>query len=118
MKNNLIKPILVSQKHQRLFLSVLTLSVICVSFSFASPVADPKIVSGTKSLLQAISAWITGLIPLATACVAAYFGLLKTMAQDDADIADKNKKMRGVILAGIVATCISGLAYVILDFYK
>jgi hypothetical protein len=78
----------------------------------------PKLVTGTIELFKAISGWLLLIIPAGAGAILGYHALQKTMTEDDAVIADKNKKMKNVLISAAVAETASGLVTVVLSFYS
>jgi len=89
-------------------------------FMFSSPVyADqPKLVSGTVALFQAATTWLLVIIPVGAGFMLGYQALLKSMTDDHAVVAEKNKFMKNVLIGAIIAETASGLVVLVLSFYS
>lgn len=77
---------------------------------------EPKIVSGTKSLVADATLWLTGLIAGVTVIMALFKGYKWLTAEEE----EKKRASKGVtntLIIGVVLTCISGLVTVILGYY-
>ncbi|MBN4062886.1 MAG: hypothetical protein COA82_01165 [Alkaliphilus sp.] len=77
----------------------------------------PDIISGTVSLFQAITTWLLILIPICAGATLTYFALQKSMCDDQSIIADKNKKMKNVLISAIIGMGSVGIVTLILSFY-
>ena len=62
------------------------------------------IIGGVTNLLNDALGWLMGLIPLGTALMLGYHGFKKTLSDDPASTADANKKMKNVLISGVIAT--------------
>ena len=93
----------------------LMLTAIFITPTFAT---QPKLVSGTVALFQAITGWLLVIIPVGAGAVLGYHALQKSLSDDQAVIAEKNKQMKNVIIGAAIAETASGLVTVILGFYK
>lgn len=80
--------------------------------------AQPKLVSGTVALFQAITGWLLLIIPVGAGAVLGYHALQKSLTDDQAIIAEKNKMMKNVIIGAAIAETASGLVTIILGFYS
>lgn len=80
--------------------------------------AQPKLVSGTVALFQSITTWLLIIIPVGAGAVLGYHALQKSLSDDQAVIAEKNKLMKNVLIGAAVAETASGLVTIILGFYK
>lgn len=80
--------------------------------------AQPKLVTGTVSLFQALTGWLLLIIPVGAGAVLGYQALQKSLTDDQAVIAEKNKMMKNVIIGAAIAETASGLVTIILSFYK
>jgi len=79
---------------------------------------QPKIVSGTLSLISAITGWLLLIIPVAAGCYLTFLSLQKSATQDQAVIAEKNKAIKNTIIAAVIGECASGIITLILSFYQ
>lgn len=107
-------------KHEKAFkMSVLAL-VLAMSFgvnpSYAS--SGVKLIDGTVDLFDAISGWLLLIIPTGAGTVLGYHALQKSLSDDQAVIAEKNKAMKNVIIGAAIATTASGLVKIVLAFYN
>ena len=94
-------------------LSMMTITVM------ASPVyaAQPKLVTGTVALFQAATSWLLVIIPVGAGTVLGYTALQKSLTDDHAVLAEKNKMMKNVLIGAAIAETSSGLVTAILAFY-
>lgn len=115
-----------SSKLSKKFITVFTLSLVVLSSSgitYAAASAPnqpqpPKIVTGTVSLLSTISNWLLLIIPVGVGAMLGIQALQKSMTDDQAVIAEKNKLMKNTLIAGAIAMTADGLAALILNFYQ
>lgn len=98
--------------------SILILGLVISSFALPVYADEPKLVSGTLALLTAATSWLTGLIPVGSGLFLGYHAWLKSMSEDQAIIAEKNRLMKNVLIGAAIATTASGLARIILGFYS
>ena len=77
----------------------------------------PKIVTGTVALFKAGSLWLLLIIPVGAGFFMGYHALQKSMSDDDAVIADKNKKIKNTLIGAVIAETATGLVAAILAFY-
>lgn len=78
---------------------------------------QPTIVTGTVNLFKAFTTWLLVIIPVGAGAMLGYQALQKSLSDDQAIIAEKNRFMKNVLIGAIVAECASGLVTVILGFY-
>lgn len=115
MKKNLLE-FLGSKKVE---MSIVLSFVFVLVLGFVTPVfATPSFVDGGKRLLQDILKWILILVPVAAAAMIGYHALMKTLSDGDpATIADRNKKMKTVLIGAIIAVSASALVTLILSYF-
>ncbi|MGE4282318.1 MAG: hypothetical protein AB7G87_01215 [Clostridia bacterium] len=91
-----------------------------VTLSTVAPVyaSQPRLVSGTVSLFQTMTTWLLLIIPVGAGFMLGYQALQKSMTDDQAMIAEKNRFMKNVLIGAIIAETASGLVTVILSFYS
>ena len=77
----------------------------------------PDIVAGTVALFQAITTWLLVLIPVLAGATLGFFALQKTMCDDQSLIADKNKKMKNVLISAVIGMGSVGIVSLVLSFY-
>ena len=112
--NNAFTKFNVSLKSFRIFILSLLTSFVHYSVSYA---ATPRIVTGTYDLLQAATGWLLIIIPVGAGLFVGFHALQKSMTEDQAVIAEKNKLIKNTIISAIVAECASGIITAILSFY-
>ena len=96
-------------------LSVMTIIVISmVNIAYATP----KLITGTVSLFTAVTSWLLIIIPTGAGAVLGYHALQKSLSDDQAVVAEKNKQMKNVIIGAAIAETASGLVTILLNFYK
>lgn len=96
---------------------ICSLALLLVSSTNAYAAGEPKLVTGTVALFQEASKWLLGIIPVGAGLMLGYQALQKSLTDDTAVIAEKNKFMKNVIIGAAIAECASGLVMVILSFY-
>jgi len=98
---------------------VLVLSTMTL-MTMASPVyaGQPKVVSGTVALFSAATGWLLVIIPVGAGAVLGYTALQKSLTDDHAVLAEKNKMMKNVLIGAAFAETAAGLVTTILAFYK
>lgn len=79
---------------------------------------QPKLVSGTVALFNAGTGWLLVLIPVAAGCVLGYTALQKSLTDDHAVVAEKNKMMKNVLIGAAIAESAAGLVTAVLAFYS
>ncbi len=78
----------------------------------------PQVVTGAQQLLQDISGWLLILIPLAGVMMVGYHALMKTLCDGDpATIADKNRKIKQVLIGVVIGMSASGLVSAIITYF-
>jgi hypothetical protein len=92
-------------------------TALVTSPTFASA-STPKLVSGTVDLFDDILSWLLLIIPGGMAIMLAYHAFTRSMADDPATIAEKNKLMKNVVIGGLLAFSASGLIKIILAYYQ
>ncbi len=78
---------------------------------------QPKLVTGTVALCQSATTWLLAIIPVGAGAMLGYQALQKSLTDDQAIIAEKNKFMKNVLIGAAIAESASGLVTVILSFY-
>lgn len=97
--------------------AVLTLVFIMV-VAINAYAGEPKVVSGTKLLFADGTLWLSGLIPVGAGLMLGFQAFQKSMTDDTAVIAEKNRFMKNVLIGAAIAESASGLAALILNYYK
>lgn len=78
----------------------------------------PEVVSSAANLLQDALTWILFLIPVAAALMIGYHSLLKIMSDGEAgEIAERNKKMKQILIAAVIAFAAVGIVTAILAYF-
>lgn len=96
----------------------MVLSLLVVSPVFAEGHA-PKIVTGAVKLAQDAFGWILILVPVTAGTMFAWHAWMKSMADGDpGTIAEKNKKMKGVLVYSAIAEGASGLVFMVLSYFQ
>ncbi len=114
IKNTLFQAMKKAEKAYTVLLSALTL----VMASATTAAAQPKIVSGTVDLFKAASGWLLLIIPVGAGLFVGYHALQKSLTDDQAVIAEKNKLIKNTIIGAIIAMTADGLITIILGFYN
>lgn len=115
MKNKVYSLMKKAEKKVFALLTIFVLSSLFISVCYAD---DPKLVTGTVALFKAITGWLLLIIPVGAGAFAGWHGLQKSMSEDDAVIAQKNKLIKNTIIGAAVAMTADGLILTILNFYK
>ena len=98
-----------------------------VSFTFITVAAAvnnayaaeaPKLISGTVSLFTAISSWLLLIIPVGAGAFLGLQALQKSLTDDQAVIAEKNKMMKNTLIGAAIAMTADGLVRIVLGFYQ
>lgn len=98
---------------------VMLMGVLISTMYFQTAYAtQPKIVSGTVNLLKNATSWLMILIPLGAGLFLGFHAFMKSISDDQAVIAEKNKMMKNVLIGAVIATTASGLATFILNYYN
>lgn len=93
--------------------------VFVLGFETAAQAADPKFVTGGKNLLSDLLKWVLILVPAAAAAMIGYHALMKSLSDGDpGTIADKNKKMKNVLIGAVIAVSATGLVTVFLAYFQ
>ncbi len=78
----------------------------------------PVFVSGARQLLQDVLTWILILIPVAGGAMVGYHSLMKILSDGDpAVVADKNKKIKNVLVGVVVGMSASGIVLAIVAYF-
>lgn len=87
--------------------------------TMANPVyaGTPTLVTGTVKLFQAGTTWLLLIIPVGAGAVLGYTALQKSLTDDHAVVAEKNKMMKNVVIGAAVAETAAGLVTTFLGFY-
>lgn len=105
-------------KFEKVYYTLVLSIVINSSLIGSAYASQPKLVSGTVNLFKAISGWLLLIIPVGAGAVLGYHALQKSLTDDQAIIAEKNKLMKNVIIGAAIAVTASGLVNIILGFYS
>jgi len=79
--------------------------------------AQPKLVTGTVSMLQTLTAGLTLIFGVSTVCIGLY-SLFQLQSADEHEAPAAQKKLKRTIIIGVIATCFAGLVTFVLSFYK
>lgn len=96
------------------------LMALCMALVYVMPAAAtaPKLVTGTVELFKTATTWLLIIIPVAAGLYLGFHALMKSLAEDNAVIAEKNKLMKNVLIGAAIAEGASGLVTVVLSFYS
>lgn len=114
-KKKLSKVIKFSKKLLKILCMACIFSMALASQVFAAD--DPKIVSGTQKLFTYGTTALALLIPAGAGVFLGYHAFQKSVSDDDAVIAHKNKLMKNVLIGAIIAETASGIVAFVLNFY-
>lgn len=115
VKKTLFKALQKLEKTYNAIVLMMIMSLVMVQPLYAAP---PKLVTGTVALFSAISNWLLIIIPVGAGAVLGYHALQKSLSDDQAIIAEKNKLMKNVLIGAAIAETAVGLVAVVLSFYK
>lgn len=118
---SVVKKFIMKKRFQNLVSALFSIAVFIVmsGVSFASSGSDaPKIVTGTVNLFKAISNWLLLIIPVGAGAFLGYQALQKSMTDDQAVIAEKNKLMKNTLIGAAIAETATGLVSAFLSFYS
>jgi hypothetical protein len=105
-------------KYEKIYNRVILTLMIGIGMTTNVHAGTPKIVTGTVALFQAATTWLLLIIPVGAGAVLGYQALQKSLTDDSAVIAEKNKMMKNVIIGAAIAETASGLVTVLLSFYS
>lgn len=96
-----------------------TLFILFGLMMIAHPVfAQPEIISGARNLAQDLLNWILVLIPITGGVMLAYHAWVKQMSDGDpGTVAERNKKMKNVLIASIIGVSAAGIIRIILGYF-
>lgn len=78
----------------------------------------PKIIVGAQALISDIMVWLLLLIPIAGGAMIAYHSLMKILSDGDpVVVAEKNKKIKSVLVGVVIAMSASGLVTAIIAYF-
>lgn len=99
-------------------LGIIFTTLLITSPAFAAKGGQPTIVIGTKNLFTDAGTWVLIIVPVGAACMLGWHALAKSMSEGDpAVIAEKNKKMRNVLIGAIIAETAVSIVTVVLSYY-
>lgn len=108
----------ISKKVKKISAAVVSFCLTVLSMFSLSFAAQPKLISGTVALLSAVSGWLLLIIPVGAGAFLGYQALQKSLTDDQAVIAEKNKLMKNTLVGAAIAMTADGLATLVLSFYK
>lgn len=89
-----------------------------VNLVYADDFASSTFVKGTKKLLENGSKAIVGLgITITSVLLIFNFVKLQT-AEDEGDAKMIKKRIKSILICGILVTCVSGLVSIVMSFYE
>lgn len=106
------------QKNTRSYYSLVLFIMLLMGMSNNAYASQPKLVTGTVELFKSITTWLLLIIPVGAGAVLGFHALQKSLSDDQAVIAEKNKLMKNVIIGAAIAMTASGLITIILGFYS
>lgn len=78
----------------------------------------PQVVTGAQQLLQDVLSWLLILIPIAGGMMIGYHALMKTLSDGDpATVADRNKKIKQVLIGVVIGMSASGIVSAIITYF-
>lgn len=103
----------ISKAKSTLFLT----SVLVASQISTVNAADPTIVTGAKSLASDVTKYLLILIPIVAGGAIAYQALMKMLNDDPASVADRNKKMKNILVAAAIGESASAIVTAVLAYF-
>lgn len=94
------------------------LVIFFTSTVYAAAAEEPKIISGTKTLLADASTWLTGIVSAVGGLWFAKNAMMSYISDDEALKAKYDRSMKRVAIGTILAVCGSGLISLILNYYQ
>jgi len=105
------------KKSENPYYTIVLTALIMLTLAAPAYAGDPKIITGTKLLFEAVTKWLLLIIPVAAGAVLGYQALQKSLSDDHAVVAEKNKMMKNVIIGAAIAETAAGLVTTLLAFY-
>lgn len=103
-------------KTLRLFCMFTMIMMFAAMPAFAS---QPKIVSGAINLANAAFTWLLGIIPVTAILMFAWHAWMKSLADGESGaVAERNKKMKNVIIYSSIALGASALVTLLTSYLK
>jgi len=94
-------------------------SVIALLFSGRAYADTPEEVNQLINLLTDILNWILLIVPIAAGLMIGYQSLMKIMADNDgAEIADRNKRIKTILVSAVVAFIGVGIVRVVVGYFN
>ncbi|HHV30704.1 MAG TPA: hypothetical protein GXX73_14200 [Clostridium sp.] len=115
MKKNIYNFIKRNEKKIASLFMVFVMSSMFISVCYAD---DPKLITGTVNLFKQVTKWLLLIIPVGAGAFAGWHAFQKSMSDDEAVIAQKNKLIKNTIIGAAIAVTADGLITAILAFYK
>lgn len=78
----------------------------------------PRIISGTVSLLNTASGWITVIAPIVGGLFGGYHAIMKSKADDEMEISKHSKMIKNAVVGTVLAMTITGTITFITGFYS
>lgn len=104
-------------KSEKAYNTIVYSMMIGMAMTSSAYAGTPKLITGTVKLFQTITTWLLLIIPVGAGAVLGYQALQKSLTDDQAVVAEKNKMMKNVVIGAAIAETASGLITVILSFY-
>ncbi|NLN52933.1 MAG: hypothetical protein GX150_01345 [Firmicutes bacterium] len=80
--------------------------------------AAPQVITGARRLLLDVLTWILVLIPIAGGAMVGYHSLLKILSDGDpAVVADRNRKIKTVLVGVVMGMSASGIVLAIVAYF-
>lgn len=104
------------KKVKKIVILMTVLLVNSCGYAFA---AEPQIVTGTKNFFNDLLKWILILVPVGSSAMVAYHAIMKGLSEGEpAVVADRNKKIKNVLIAAAIAETSAGLVNAFLNYFK
>lgn len=98
--------------------AVIAFVTLAAATSNAYAAGEPGIVSGAKNLASDVLTWLLILIPISAGAGIGYQALMKTLNQDPAEVAHRNKNMKNILVAAVVGESAMGIVTALLAYFK
>lgn len=85
--------------------------------AFANSISKSIFVTGTKAMLNDALTGILILVPIAAAAMIAWLSYLKKGLQEPAEIAQKDKLIKKIMIAAVIAFGSSTIVKIVLSYY-
>jgi len=107
----------ISERFSKVRTTLIVSAIVVASQINTVYAADPKMVTGAKKLASDITLWLLILIPVVAAAAIGYQALMKMLNDDPGSVADRNKKMKNILVAGAIGESASAIVTAFLAYF-